>query len=104
MEYELIQGKRLNVKQVEIQDSPSECQVIFIPQQKAEEVKSVLDALRELPVLTVGENPEFLDLGGIIHFLIVSDKVAFEINRAAIYAARLTVSSKLLRLASKVLD
>lgn len=62
-------------------------------------VRRGLRSLAGSPVLTVGEAEAFLDLGGAIRFVLESNKVRFEIDVGAAEAARLKISSKLLRLA-----
>ncbi len=49
--------------------------------------------------MTVGDVKGFAQLGGIINFIIVKNKVRFEINMKAAEEAGLKISSKLLRLA-----
>jgi hypothetical protein len=53
-------------------------------------------------VLTVGEDDEFADKGGMIGFKLVDNKVRFEINRSAANAAGFKVDARLLELAIKV--
>ncbi|MEE8342593.1 MAG: YfiR family protein, partial [Gammaproteobacteria bacterium] len=54
------------------------------------------------PVLTVGEAKNFNKLGGVIRFTRVKNKVHFNIDPDAAERAQLTVSSKLLNLATIV--
>ena len=55
-----------------------------------------------VPVLTVGESTQFLDLGGIINFVFQDTQLRFEINQDAAEQAKLVISSKLMRLAKSV--
>ena len=64
----------------------------------------IVEALRGLPILTIGETDGFLESGGIINFVMEEEKVRFEINNTAARKARLDIRSKLLRLAKKVID
>ncbi|MBN2314039.1 MAG: YfiR family protein [Sedimentisphaerales bacterium] len=64
----------------------------------------IVKALKELPILTVGEADGFLESGGIINFIKQDEKIRFEINNAVAKKAKLTIRSKLLRLAKKVID
>ena len=61
-----------------------------------------LRAARERPILTVGDDAEFGQDGGIIQFVVVEDTVRFEINLAAAEHVNLKLSSRLLRLARNV--
>jgi hypothetical protein len=62
----------------------------------------VLAAARSRPILLVGEGPSFLAQGGHISFVIEGNRVRFDVNRAEIERAGLTISSKLLRVARRV--
>jgi len=69
---------------------------------RIENLSQIIKALKGSPVLTVGETAGFLESGGIINFLMVDKKVRFEINVTAAKKSRLKISSKLLRLAKRV--
>lgn len=92
---ETVEGRPL-VARVILEPEPG-CHVIFVPRGAA--AQAYLRAMRETPVLTVGETPEFLAEGGVVNFLRDGDNVRFEINPAAADRAGLRVSSRLLRLA-----
>jgi hypothetical protein len=55
-------------------------------------------------VLTVGEGVPFVREGGMIGFVIDNRRVRFDINQAAVEAAGLKMSSKLLSVAREVKD
>ncbi|MHC4118478.1 MAG: YfiR family protein [Planctomycetota bacterium] len=74
------------------------CNATFI-----ENSSQIVSALEGLPVLTVGDTDGFLESGGIINLLKEEDKVRFEVNVAAAKRNKLKISSKLLRLARRVL-
>jgi hypothetical protein len=65
-------------------------------------MEQIVSTLRNSSVLTVSEVPGFADAGGMIEFVIEDDKVRFHINPAAARAAGLTVSSRLLSVASSI--
>lgn len=68
-----------------------------------ESSSQIVEALADSPILTIGETDGFLETGGIINFLKEEDKVRFEINAAAAKKSKLRASSKLLRLAKRVI-
>lgn len=77
------------------------CDVIFMP--RTSRVPAYLTAAAGMPILTVGETPDFIERGGIIRFYLDSgNNVRFEINRAAAERANLRISSRLLQLARLV--
>lgn len=107
LEGEVAQGKRLTVRMhtegwsSALADS---CLVAIFSERDSSEIKKALPVLTDKGVLTIGETPGFLEDGGIIKFSIVNETVQFEINYGMAKKARLIVSSKLLRLASNVID
>ncbi|HEX5057358.1 MAG TPA: YfiR family protein [Gammaproteobacteria bacterium] len=104
LERELVQGKSIAVQAYPAWSAglANGCQVIIFSGREREPVEQALAALATSSVLTVGETPGFLEDGGIIKFAIVNDTVQFEVNLEAAKAARLNISSKLLRLANNV--
>jgi hypothetical protein len=77
------------------------CSCDSVPIQNSNQI---LKALEGLPILTIGETEQFLESGGVINFLMKDKKVCFEINTAAAKISKLRISSKLLRLAKRVVE
>jgi len=75
------------------------CQMLFISSSEQKRIKSILQELRTMSVLTVGETDGFTDAGGIANLEFTRDRIQMSINVEAAAAARLQISSKLLRLA-----
>lgn len=74
-----------------------ECQILYINQPwKTEEVLSVL---KGKSILSVSDDPGFAKAGGIIQFYNDSSAVKLEINGLAAKEAKMSISSKLLRIA-----
>jgi hypothetical protein len=80
------------------------CNLLFISKGESDRIPSLLESLRNAPVLTVGDADGFLAAGGMIRLFLDENKVRFEINRQAAEAARLRISSQLLFLAKNVVD
>ena len=78
------------------------CQVLFIGRDVADRTPRFLSAVRDQPVLTIGDGPRFLQQGGAIRFLLEDNRVRFDVNTSAADRARLNISSKLLRVARRV--
>jgi hypothetical protein len=81
-----------------------EIDVLFLPSTEDARLDAVFAAIDRRPILTVGESRDFLARGGMLRFVLVEDQVRFEIDRAAVEAAGLKMSSKLLNLATRVVD
>jgi hypothetical protein len=78
------------------------CQIVFISHSQRAEIRAALEVLKGASVLTVGEAPDFLEMGGMVRLLLEGDRVRFEINLGAAEGAHLKLSSKLLSLAKSV--
>jgi hypothetical protein len=78
------------------------CHVLFVSRSERERRREVLAALHNAAVLTVGDADGFLADGGMIDFVLESNRVRFEVNLAAVEKSPLKMSSKLLRLARVV--
>ena len=98
-----VAGRRLMVLRVSGMNDPTGCQILFISQSERERVPQILAEVRDAPVLTVGETQGFLERGGIVNFVLEGSRVRFEISQEAADRAGLKISSRLLRLATRVL-
>ncbi len=78
------------------------CSVMFVTGPDAQSVAQTLAVVRGSPVLTVTDGAQEPEDSGIINFVIEDSRVRFEINAQAAAANRLTISSKLLSLATRV--
>jgi hypothetical protein len=91
-------GRRLRIKRLRFGDNLRACHILFISKSEGKNLGKILDSLKGASVLTIGEMPQFNQSGGMIRFVIQSNKVRFEINSAASAQVRLRISSKLLAL------
>jgi len=74
------------------------CHILFIPGNQSVSLSSVLEKTGK-GTLTVSEEPGYAKLGSAFNFIVKNDKLKFEANLNALYAANLKVSSQLLKLA-----
>lgn len=108
---EITHGRSVQSHRIEIRRLPvappatskhapaTECAILFVGRDDVSAARQVLSSLRDRPILTVGEDPDFTASGGCLRFFLADQKVRFEINLQAIDRAHLKVSSKLLSLA-----
>ncbi len=96
---ELVAGHRIEIVRAGTLDR---CHLVFVPRTDDGRSAAVIGGLRSDAVLVVGEQPGFLAQGGTINFLIDGGRIRFDINTSARTAQRLTISSKLLRVAQSV--
>lgn len=79
------------------------CQVLFIGVEESDYISNLLNAVHDMPVLTVGETAGFIEQGGMIGFRSDDDRLRFEINLSASEKCRLKLSSVLLSLAKTII-
>lgn len=77
----------------------TECNILFISSSEKEHIADVVNIVKWLPILTIGETPGFAARGGIINLTLEDNKVRFEVNIGAAKQANLNISSRLLALA-----
>lgn len=104
---EAVSGKAVNgrpflIKRLKSDPDARQCHLVFVNIADKKHLRSLLDSLKQSGVVTVGDTRGFAEAGGMINFLVVNDRVRFEINLDAASAAGLKFSSKLLSLAKIV--
>jgi hypothetical protein len=75
------------------------CHLLFIGRGEAARLDAILEAVGSQSVVTVGETQDFLDRGGMIALPADRNRVRLRVKPSAMRAAKVNVSSKLLRVA-----
>lgn len=99
----LVNGRKLEVHQVADLQHARSCHILFVASSGKTPVKQIVEALRGTSVLTVGDTKGFAEQGGMINFVLESDRVQFEVSCKAAEQAGLKISSKLLSVAKLVI-
>ena len=97
------QARSFEIFRAETLDALPPCQIIFVAYKDAAKRRAVLAELKDKPVLTVGDAPEFLREGGVIRFQ-VGDRVRMSINLDQARAVLLTIQTRMLEVSSDVLE
>ena len=92
-------GKTVEVKSFQAVPTEEVCHILFISSSEEGNLSKILEALKNLSILTVGEMKQFVESGGMINFTLVEDKVRFEINLGSAKKVNLKINPKLLKLA-----
>lgn len=106
-ELDVLQGKVAGSRTLVVQrksagESLKACQIVFIPGSEAAHIQPQITALQGLPTLTVAESPDAARLGVMLNLRLSEGRITFEANQGAARRAGLTLSSKMLRLATEV--
>lgn len=104
VEGKTIQNRRIIVRESNNIEDLKSCQIIFLATLDPSEAAVTVRVLQDLPILTVSDCADFLHVGGMIRFFIDQNRVRFEIKLKNIEAAGLGASSKLLKVATVVVD
>ncbi len=98
-----VQNNVLVVEQHRSPESMYGCQVVYIDASYSKVLGKLMAELRGRPILTVSDIDSFPETGGMIGFRQVDNRIRFDVNVRAANEVELSISSKLLSLASGVI-
>ena len=78
-------------------ENPAGCHILFFKLLDAASCRAGLNQIRSLPILTVGEDQDFLKHGGIIQFVEKDTRLQFGINLEQLKHVKLHVNPHLLK-------
>jgi hypothetical protein len=101
---DMVQGKKVGERGFVVRRLPDtqqagKCQILFIGASEWKRTGALLEALKGIGILTVGETDDFTALGGIVTLRLEGPRVHIQIALDTAEHAKLKVSSKLLNLA-----
>lgn len=96
-------GRAIKVSRLDRIDSGSGCQIAYVAGSAVQSRAEALEAARAAPILTVTDQAAGPGPRGIVHFVLVGGRVRFEIDQDLAKASGVTLSSKLLALAVRVM-
>ncbi|HQS33181.1 MAG: hypothetical protein B7X59_01185 [Polaromonas sp. 39-63-203] len=104
-----LNGKSIGQRKIVVQrknnsGTATGCQIVFIADAEIDQLPRLLDSLRGLPALTVTESRGGARQGAALNMNLVHGKVTFEANLVAARAAGLHLSSRMLSLATEVIQ
>jgi len=95
----MVKGRPLKVLRLKEISKNNKCHVFFISRSEEQQLPLILQKLHGANVLTVSDIPRFSQRGGVIGFMIESERVRIEINLRAAKQAGLKFSAKLMEIA-----
>ena len=93
-----VRSRPLRVRTLSHRDVIDGCDVLYV----APADVSLLQRAQRQPILTVGDQPDFCRLGGVINLRVIDRRVRFEVDLDQARQVGLTLDSQLLRLAAVV--
>jgi len=109
-EIDALQGKRvgerlLDVRRTAVGGSLEDCQIVFIPPASMRCCAArVIEAVQGRAALTVADSPGAAGQGVALNMTVAGSRVSFEANLPAARSAGVNLSSKLLSLATQVIQ
>lgn len=97
-----IAGRPIVIHVLEPGQDLSGVQVLFIGRGVKDELPSILAAVRDDPVLTVTESDASRSTDSVINFVVVDNRVRFDVALASAKHRRLKISARLLEVARRV--
>lgn len=91
-------GSRSIVFKIEPLPDIQRCRVLLVDRAHYQSARQVLAAIRDAPILTVGNGPGLLDAGGMFELIVQDRKVQFDVGLEAIRRSGLDISARLLHL------
>ena len=99
---ETVERHALAVQRYRRVEEIKNCQVLFVSRSEESRLEEIAAVLKGRNILMVGDGERFAYRGGMIQFVTEANKIRLRINLDAARAANLTISSKLLRLATVI--
>lgn len=98
-----INGRDVRASALRSNDAIDDCHMLFTDRRVTkEEAAAMLTRARDLPVLTVSDDPDFAAWAGIIELTVDQGRMRFVVNATSARRAGLRLSSRLLGLAKAV--
>jgi len=99
----LVNGRPIRVRLLasaaEARAEPTPIHILFVAAGEEQLLADTADAPACKGALTVGESSRFAALGGVVNFVVLENRVHFEISRAGTATASIKISAQLQRLA-----
>ncbi len=99
-----VNGRPVRVRKLRPGDPIAGLHVLFVGRAHGGRLGEILAAARGQALLTVTESEEGLELGSMINFVVVEDRVRFDVAPPPSEAGNLKISARLLGVARKVVS
>ena len=93
-----VAGRAVQARRLRRVEEAKGCHLLYVSPSENGNLRTILTALRSQPILTAGDHPEFLKLGGALRFWRKGESLAFHISADALREAQITAHPRLLQL------
>ena len=77
----------------------SACHIVYVSKSEEDNLDEILMMAQNKPILLIGDTAGYAKRGIGINFIILNNRIFFEINREAVERSKVEISSELLNLA-----
>ena len=99
----LAQNRKVAIRPVEAAQDLHFCQLLFLDQGENNiTIGQWLKHAEKLPILTVSDKPEFLEMGGMITLIENDNRLQFEVDLISVRNAGLSLNSQVLKITRDV--
>ncbi len=95
-------SRAFDVKILKAGEPLSGVQLVFIGKGEGDRLKRLLSSVQSRPVLTVTESPGAISMGSMINFILVNERIRFEVSTVAAESSNIKISARLLDVAKNV--
>jgi hypothetical protein len=99
-----ISGHKVSVSVVKTESTLRACHLLYVTGLDAKRIDQLLTSIAGTPVFTVSDGDWFAQRGGVANLIFESGRMRFSINVNSAQHAHLTISSRLLALATIIKD
>lgn len=93
-------GHPIEIRKMSGADGIEQCHAVFVGGSDRKRVQAIIQAAHGQPILTIGESDKFASSGGMVGLVVTDDRIQVEVNLAAAQSSGLSISSRLLRIAT----
>jgi len=106
---QIVKGESVGRHKIEIRhwnsvEEIGHCHILYTMLGARQLLEAIFEKTTGSTVLTVGEAENFAAIGGILGFISDNNRVRFEVNIGAAERANLTISSKLQKVARRIIE
>lgn len=98
-----ILGREIEIKQIfKVENISTSCNILFVPQCGNKKLHEILEVTQNKPILTIADTENYAAKGILINFILIDNKIHFEINRTAVLKSGLDFDFRLIKIAKEI--
>ena len=99
-----IKNRTVEIKYISRTSEIIPCNLLFVSESKEDELEMILNKIKNLPILIIGDTNGFAKKGVHINFVLKQERLLFEINEKAIHQSTLKMDYELRAVALRIIN